>query len=186
MNIVFKKIYHWKKQLTFTVVSGMLVTLFVWFNPRTASNEKHDSIIGRWSFDYSRIQSGITELSNGKTTYYSTGKYNVVGNITYKWNENIIAYRIDGAGKWDVYDNRLIVSLEDMKSIPTKIIYSGKAYKESEIALLKKLDFPSLEKIMAKGKSQSYIIKKRDDDKLNLEVDNLYGDDFNIELTREK
>lgn len=190
MRAVYEMILNWKKQLTFTVVLGLLVSLFIWWNPRSVSDERTDAIVGRWSFDYARTQSGLTEAIKGKTTYYSTGKYNVIGDITYKWtgdgHHNLITYKTDGAGTWKVYDKNLIISLEDMKSYPVRLKISGKEYDNSGIELLKKLDFPSPEKIMAKGKSQSYVIKKQDAIQISLEVDNPYGDNFEITLIKDE
>lgn len=189
MRTIYEKVLNWKKQLTFTVVLGLAVSLIIWWNPRSISDERTDAIVGRWSFDYERTQSGLTEAIKGKTTYFSTGKYNVIGNITYKWlqdgHHNFIKYRIDGAGSWKVYDKDLIIALEDMKSNPIKLKLSGKEYSDSEMAILRSLDFPSPEKTMAKGKSQSYVIKKQDENQVDLEVDNPYGDNFEIIMIKD-
>lgn len=39
---------------------------------------------------------------------------------------------------------------------------------------------------MAKGKSQSYVIKKQDAIQISLEVDNPYGDNFEITLIKDE
>lgn len=63
---------------------------------------------------------------------------------------------------------------------------SGKEYSDSEMALLRTLDFPSLEKTMAKGKSQSYLINGQSEEKIILEADNPYGDNFEIIMFKDK
>lgn len=190
MRAIYEKVLNWKKQLTFTVVLGLFVSLIIWWNPRSISDERTDAIVGRWSFDYARTQAGLTESIKGKTTYYSTGKYNVIGDITYQWqkdgNQNFLTFRTDGAGSWNIYDKKLIVSLEDMKSNPIKMKVSGKEYSDSEMALLRTLDFPSPEKTMAKGKSQSYLINGQSEEKIILEADNPYGDNFEIIMFKDK
>lgn len=190
MRAIYEKILDWKKQLTFTFVLGLVISLVIWWNPRSISDERTDAIVGRWSFDYARTQSGFTEEIKGKTTYYSTGKYNVIGDITYKWlkdgHRNFITYRTDGAGGWKIYNKNLIISLEDMKSNPIKLIVSGKEYSDSEMAILRSLDFPSPEKTMAKGKSQSYVIIEQSEKQIILEADNPYGDDFKINMTKDE
>lgn len=190
MRAVCEKILDWKKQLSFAVVLGLIVSLIIWWNPRSASDERTDDIVGRWSFNYARTQSGLTEVIKGKTTYYSTGKYNVIGDITYQWlqdgHQNSLTYRTDGAGSWKIYDKNLIISLEDMKSNPIKMKVSGKEYSDSEMAILRSLDFPSPEKTMAKGKSQSYVINEQSEKQIILEVDNPYGDNFEIIMIKDE
>jgi hypothetical protein len=189
MRAVYEKILDWKKQLSFAVVLGIIVSLIIWWNPRSASDERTDDIVGRWSFNYARTQSGLTEAIKGKTTYYSTGKYNVIGDITYQWlqdgHQNSLTYRTDGAGSWKIYDKNLIISLEDMKSYPIRFHVSGKDYDGEDITILKQLDFPSPDKTMAKGKSQLYFIQSHSNDRVKLEVDNPYGGNFSIELIKD-
>lgn len=170
MRVIYERLLNWKKQLSFVVVLSLVLPLITWWYPRLVSDERTDDIVGRWSFNYATTQSGLTVGIKGKTTYYSTGKYNVIGDIIYKWlqddHQNFITYKTDGAGSWKVYDKNFIISLEDMKSIPIKIKVSGKEYSDAEIAILRNFDLPSPENIMVKGKSQSYVIKEQSGKKL--------------------
>ncbi|WP_455851713.1 hypothetical protein [Pantoea endophytica] len=190
MRAIYERLLNWKKQLSFVVVLSLVLPLTTWWYPRLVSDERTDDIVGRWSFDYATTQSGLTVEIKGKTTYYSTGKYNVIGNIIYKWlqddHQNFITYRTDGAGSWKVYDKNLIISLEDMKSIPIKIKFSGKECSDAQIAMLRNFDLPSPEKTMAKGKSQSYVIKEQSGKQINLEADNPYGDNFEIIMVKDE
>lgn len=108
---------------------GIIATVFAiyaYYNPTAPTTQRYDSIVGSWLSDYSYTAKGNTVRVNGRTTFFSNGKYNFHGSISldsYASGDHIfIDYLSDGAGDWELYENELITSLNSMKSRPVKLI----------------------------------------------------------------
>lgn len=105
-------------------------------------------------------------------------------------NDNFfITYRINGAGEWEIHDQELVISLNNLKSNPDKIIYNGEEVDLQNLSLVEKFTnkkFPVVEDMMAKGASQSYQIIIDNKNYKKLDVINPFGNNFNMEMYREK
>ena len=94
---------------------GIIATAFAiyaHYNPTSPSTQWYDCIVGSWLSDYSYTVKVNTVRVNGKTTFFSNGKYNFHGSISIDSNAPgdhiLIDYLSDGAGDWELYDNELI------------------------------------------------------------------------------
>ncbi|EIF9757518.1 hypothetical protein HRJ04_004903 [Escherichia coli] len=105
-------------------------------------------------------------------------------------NDNLfVSYRVNGAGEWQINDKELVISLNNLKSNPDKIIYNGEKIDLDNLSLLEKLTnkkFPAVEDMLAKGASQSYRIIIDNHNYKKLDVINPFGNNFNMEMYREK
>ncbi|WP_226020270.1 hypothetical protein [Serratia symbiotica] len=173
-----------------------LYAIYFGFYPNAPDMQRKDDIIGTWrSFEsYSYADQGITVSSTLKISYFSNGKYNVSGELSYRSdkinNANLfISYKINGAGEWEIHKQELVISLNNLKSNPDKIIYNGEKIDLDNLSLLEKLTnkkFPAVEDMMAKGASQSYRIIIDNKNYKKLDVINPFGNNFNMEMYREK
>lgn len=173
-----------------------LYAIYFGFYPNAPDMQRKDDIIGTWrSFDsYSYADQGIIVSSKLKTSYFSNGKYNVSGEMSYKSdktnNANLyVSYLINGAGEWQINDKELVISLNNLKSNTNKIIYNGEKIELDNLSLLEKLTnkkFPAVEDMLAKGASQSYRIIIDNHNYKKFDVINPFGNNFNMEIYREK
>ncbi|XXD08396.1 hypothetical protein ACMYSN_20145 [Klebsiella sp. R445] len=167
-------------------IAGICTYLF----PNTPDAHKSDDIIGTWTSDYSYDNGGIIVRTNGNTSYFSNGKYNVNADMSFQPDSTtIITFAINGAGEWSIHDNELITTLNTLKSTPTNMVYKGKVLRSQDFDILERISnqkIKTIEDFTASGASQSYIIKNDDHDKKLLEGINPFGKNFNIEMYRKK
>ncbi|WP_323093195.1 hypothetical protein [Klebsiella variicola] len=173
-----------------------LYAIYFGFYPNAPDMQRKDDIIGTWrSFDsYSYADQGIIVSSKLKTSYFSNGKYNVSGEMSYRTdkinNDNLfVSYRVNGTGEWQFNDKELVISLNNLKSNPNKIIYNGEEVDLQNLSLVEKFTnkkFPAVEDMMADGASQSYRIIIDNHNYKKFDVINPFGKNFNIEMYREK
>lgn len=157
---------------------------------------RKDDIIGTWTtnYSYSYDEKRIVVFVKGKTSYSSNGKYNVSGKMSYKAdkinNSDIyVSYLVNGAGEWEINDNELVISLNNLKSTPEKIIYNGESVDLKDLSLLENIThkkFPAVEDMIANGASQSYRVIIDNHNYKKLDAINPFGNNFNIEMFREK
>ena len=187
-----KKITKQTKNTIFIVAA--LVGICSYIFPRSPDTQKTDDIVGVWTSDYSYGTQSVLAGVNVRTSYFSNGKYNVNGRMTFKIdNANgktaLIEYYVSGAGEWVLHDKELIATLSSLKSIPARIVSDGKDFDIQDLELLENImrkKFPNNEESMAPGTSQSYIIKNDSHNQKLLEVINPFGNNFDITITREK
>ncbi|EAB4095802.1 hypothetical protein D6F66_26270, partial [Salmonella enterica] len=172
---------------------GIIATAFAiyaHYNPTSPSTQRYDSIVGSWLSDYSYTVKGNTVRVNGKTTFFSNGKYNFHGSISidsYALGDHIfIDYLSDGAGDWQLYDNELITSLNSLKTKPMKLVLNSKDLDPLKIEVINNKKLPTIEENMADGKNQSYKIIKSSKSQLTLEVINEIGSNFNLNMQKAK
>ncbi|EDB6599789.1 hypothetical protein AHR24_24005 [Salmonella enterica subsp. diarizonae] len=105
-------------------------------------------------------------------------------------NTNLfVSYRVNGAGEWQINDKELVISLNNLKSTPNKIIYNGEEVDLQNLSLVEKFTnkrFPAVEDMMADGASQSYQIIIDNHNYKKLDAINPFGNNFNMEMYREK
>lgn len=176
--------------------AGSLFGIYSYFFPHPPDMHRKDDIIGTWTtnYSYSYDEKRIVVFVKGKTSYFSNGKYNVSGKMSYKAdkinNSNIyVSYLVNGAGEWEINDKELVISLNNLKSTPEKIIYNGESVDLKDLSLLENIThkkFPAVEDMMANGASQSYRLIIDEHNYKTLDVINPFGRDFNIEMYREK
>ncbi|EKN6046506.1 hypothetical protein IV436_25450 [Rahnella sp. LAC-M12] len=100
-----------------------------------------------------------------------------------------VSYLVNGAGEWEINNKELVISLNNLKSTPEKIIYNGENIDLKNLSLLENIThkkFPVVEDMMANGASQSYRLIIDEHNYKTLDVVNPFGKDFNIEMYREK
>ncbi|EQA0531508.1 hypothetical protein AWD87_004450 [Escherichia coli] len=172
---------------------GIIATAFAiyaHYNPTSPSTQRYASIVGRWLSDYSYTVKGNTVRVNGKTTFFSNGKYNFHGSISidsYAPGDHIfIDYLSDGAGDWQLYDNELITSLNSLKTKPMKLVLNDKVLDPLKIEVINNKKLPTIEENMADGKNQSYKIIKSSKSQLTLEVINEIGSNSNLNMKKTK
>lgn len=172
---------------------GIIATAFAvyaYYNPTSPSTQRYDSIVGSWLSDYSYTVKGNTVRVNGKTTFFSNGKYNFHGSISidsYASSDHIfIDYLSDGAGDWELYDNELITSLNSLKTKPIKLILNNEDLDPLKIEVITNKKLPTIEENMADGKNQSYQIISSSNSQLTLEVINEIGSDFKLNMKKTK
>lgn len=105
-------------------------------------------------------------------------------------NDNLfVSYRVNGAGEWQFNGKELVISLNNLKSNPNKIIYNGEDVDLHNLSLVEKFTnkkFPAVEDMMADGASQSYRIIIDNHNYKKFDVINPFGKNFNMEMYREK
>ncbi|ACS86727.1 MULTISPECIES: hypothetical protein [Enterobacterales] len=168
---------------------GIIATAFAiyaHYNPTSPSTQRYDSIVGSWLSDYSYTVKGNTVRVNGKTTFFSNGKYNFHGSISidsYAPGDHIfIDYLSDGAGDWQLYDNELITSLNSLKTKPMKLVLNNKDLDPLKIEVVNNKKLPTIEESMADGKNQAYKIIQTTKSQLTLEVINEIGNNFKFNM----
>ncbi|WP_243746749.1 hypothetical protein [Yersinia pseudotuberculosis] len=176
--------------------AGSLFGIYSYFFPNAPDMHRKDDIIGTWTtnYSYSYDEKRIVVFVKGKTSYFSNGKYNVSGKMSYKAdkinNSDIyVSYLVNGAGEWEINDKELVISLNNLKSTPEKIIYNGESVDLKNLSLLENIThkkFPAVEDMMANGTSQSYRLIIDEHNYKIFDVINPFGKDFNIEMYREK
>lgn len=170
-------------------VCGIIATAFAiyaHYNPTSPSTQRYDSIVGSWLSDYSYTVKGNTVRVNGKTTFFSNGKYNFHGSISidsYAPGDHIfIDYLSDGAGDWQLYDNELTTSLNSLKTKPMKLVLNNKDLDPLKIEVVNNKKLPTIEESMADGKNQAYKIIQTTKSQLTLEVINEIGNNFKFNM----
>lgn len=176
--------------------AGSLFGIYSFFFPNPPDMHRKDDIIGTWTtnYSYSYDNNGIVVSVKDKTSYFSNGKYNVSGKISYtadKINDSdiYVSYLVNGAGEWEINNKELVISLNNLKSTPEKIIYNGGNVDLKNLSALENIThkkFPVVEDMMANGASQSYRVIIDEHNYKTLDVINPFGRDFNIEMYREK
>ncbi|HFN7619268.1 hypothetical protein AB2F15_05330 [Escherichia coli] len=168
---------------------GIIATAFAiyaHYNPTSPSTQRYDSIVGSWLSDYSYTVKGNTVRVNGKTTFFSNGKYNFHGSISidsYALGDHIfIDYLSDGAGDWQLYDNELTTSLNSLKTKPMKLVLNNKDLDPLKIEVVNNKKLPTIEESMADGKNQAYKIIQTTKSQLTLEVINEIGNNFKFNM----
>ncbi|HDY9249636.1 TPA: hypothetical protein RRJ12_002162 [Klebsiella pneumoniae] len=168
---------------------GIIATAFAiyaHYNPTSPSTQRYDSIVGSWLSDYSYTVKGNTVRVNGKTTFFSNGKYNFHGSISidsYAPGDHIfIDYLSDGAGDWQLYDNELITSLNSLKTKPMKLVLNNKDLDPLKIEVVNNKKLPTIDESMADGKNQAYKIIQTTKSQLTLEVINEIGNNFKFNI----
>ncbi|CAM7185240.1 TPA: hypothetical protein ACQ8OZ_000173 [Klebsiella pneumoniae] len=168
---------------------GIIATAFAiyaHYNPTSPSTQRYDSIVGSWLSDYSYTVKGNTVRVNGKTTFFSNGKYNFHGSISidsYAPGDHIfIDYLSDGAGDWQLYDNELITSLNSLKTKPMKLVLNNKDLDPLKIEVVNNKKLPTIDESMADGKNQAYKIIQTTKSQLTLEVINEIGNNFKFNM----
>ncbi|HHT0991268.1 TPA: hypothetical protein ACTYAY_003131 [Enterobacter roggenkampii] len=168
---------------------GIIATAFAiyaHYNPTSPSTQRYDSIVGSWLSDYSYTVKGNTVRVNGKTTFFSNGKYNFHGSISidsYAPGDHIfIDYLSDGAGDWQLYDNELITSLNSLKTKPMKLVLNNKDLDPLKIEVINNKKLPTIEESMADGKNQAYKVIQTTKSQLTLEVINEIGNNFKFNM----
>ncbi len=176
--------------------AGSLFGIYSYFFPNAPDMHRKDNIIGTWTtnYSYSYNEKRIVVFVKGKTSYFSNGKYNVSGKMSYKAdkinNSDIyVSYLVNGAGEWEINNKELVISLNNLKSTPEKIIYNGESVDLKDLSLLENIThkkFPAVEDMMANGASQSYRVIIDNHNYKKLDAINPFGNNFNIEMFREK
>ncbi|MBL4502692.1 hypothetical protein [Klebsiella pneumoniae] len=168
---------------------GIIATAFAiyaHYTPTSPSTQRYDSIVGSWLSDYSYTVKGNTVRVNGKTTFFSNGKYNFHGSISidsYAPGDHIfIDYLSDGAGDWQLYDNELITSLNSLKTKPMKLVLNNKDLDPLKIEVVNNKKLPTIDESMADGKNQAYKIIQTTKSQLTLEVINEIGNNFKFNM----
>ncbi|ENI6243625.1 hypothetical protein ABZK97_001493 [Escherichia coli] len=168
---------------------GIIATAFAiyaHYNPTSPSTQRYDSIVRSWLSDYSYTVKGNTVRVNGKTTFFSNGKYNFHGSISidsYAPGDHIfIDYLSDGAGDWQLYDNELITSLNSLKTKPMKLVLNNKDLDPLKIEVINNKKLPTIEESMADGKNQAYKVIQTTKSQLTLEVINEIGNNFKFNM----
>lgn len=171
-------------------IIATVFAIYVYYNPITPTSQRYDSILGSWLSDYSYTVKGNTVRINGKTTFFSTGKYNFHGSISidsYALGDHIfIDYLSDGAGDWELYDSELITSLNSLKTKPIKLVLNNEDFDPMKIEMISNKNLPTIEESMANGKNQAYKIISSSNSKLTLEVINGIGSNFKLNMQRTK
>lgn len=169
-------------------LSDGLLSIYSHFFPTTSDTQKHDIIVGSWNTDYSYSGSGVTISIDGVTTYFSNGKYNFHGFTTISGETGEESFSLtsltDAAGTWDLYDKELIISQNDIKSLPSKLFMNGKDLDPKYVERVTHQELPRIGSDMANGKSQSYKILSYNDNTIELEVINTVGENFKTIITR--
>lgn len=168
---------------------GIIATAFAiyaYYNPTSPSTQRYDSIVGSWLSDYSYTVKGNTVRVNGKTTFFSNGKYNFHGSISidsYAPGDHIfIDYLSDGAGDWELYDNELITSLNSLKAKPMKLVLNNEDLDPVKIEMINNKKLPTIEEEMANGKTQAYKVVRATNNRLTVEVINETGRNFKFDM----
>lgn len=172
---------------------GIIATAFAiyaYYNPTAPTTQRYDSIVGSWLSDYSYTVKGIIVRVNGKTTFFSNGKYNFHGSISIDSNAPgdhiFIDYLSDGAGEWELYDSELITSLNSLKTKPIKLVLNNEDLDPLKIEAINNKKLPTIEEKMANGKNQAYKIIKSSNSQLTLEVINEIGSNFKLNMKKTK
>lgn len=171
-------------------IIGTIFAIYSHYNPTAPNTQRYDSIVGSWLSDYSYTENGNTVRVNGKTTFFSNGKYNFHGSISIDSNASdnhiFIDYLSDGAGDWELYENELITSLNSMKSRPVKLISNNEEIDPLTVEMINNKKLPTIEDDMADGKNQAYKIMKSQKTQLTLEVINEIGSNFKFNMEKAK
>lgn len=175
---------------------GVFYGIYFGYFPNAPDIHRKEDIIGTWATNgsYSYDEQGVIVSTKARTSYFSNGKYNVSGEMSYRSdkinNVNLfISYRVNGAGEWQINDKELVISLNNLKSAPNKIIYNGEEVDIQNIYLVEKLTnkkFPAVEDMMADGASQSYQIIIDNHNYKKLDVINPFGENYSIQMYRVK
>lgn len=167
---------------------GSCLGIYRAFFPLPSDTQRHEIIIGSWNTKYSYSGNGVTFSLSGVDTYFSNGKYNFHGYTTISGGTGEESFSLtsltDAAGTWDIYDKELIISQNDIKSLPTKVFMNGKDLDPKYVERATSLELPRIGSDMANGKSQSYKILYYNDRVIELEVINPYGENFKTTITR--
>ncbi|MDT8849674.1 hypothetical protein RN053_04190 [Pantoea dispersa] len=187
-----KKIAFLKTLGVMGSLCGIIATAFAiyaHYNPTGPSTQRHDNIMGSWLSDYSYTEKGNTVRVNGKTTFFSNGKYNFHGNISINSSASgkdiFIDYLSDGAGDWELYDKELITSLNSLKTRPVKLVFNNLEVDPIKMEMINNKKLPTIEDDMANGKNQAYKITKHTEGQLTLEVINETGNNFKFTMKKE-
>lgn len=158
------------------------------FYPIPLDTQRHEIIVGSWNTSYSYYGSGVTFGLKGVTTYFSNGKYNFHGLTSVSSGEGKETFSLisstDAAGTWDIYDKEIIISQNDIKSEPLKLVMNGEDLDPKYVERVTQQKLPRIGSEMANGKSQAYKILSYNPTAIELEVINTVGDNFNTTLTR--
>ncbi|MEN4701639.1 hypothetical protein [Pantoea agglomerans] len=171
-------------------IIATVFAIYVYYNPITPTSQRYDSMVGSWLSDYSYTVKGNTVRINGKTTFFSNGKYNFHGSISinsYALGDHIfIDYLSDGAGDWELNDSELITSLNSLKTKPIKLVLNNEDLNPLKLEMINNRKLPTIEENMANGKSQAYKILTSTNNRLILEVINEIGSNFELNMQKTK
>ncbi|WP_426785473.1 hypothetical protein ACP3TB_05525 [Rahnella variigena] len=177
-------------------VTAALYGVYFGFYPNSPNMKRKDDIIGTWTtnYSYSYNDKGIIVTVKDKTSYFSNGKYNISGKMSYQAGEIntpdiYVSYLINGAGEWVINDKELVISLNNLKSTPEKFIYKGESIELKNLFPSENITHkkpPRFEDMIANGASQSYKILIDKHNSKTLEIINPFGKNFNIIIYREK
>jgi len=167
-------------------IIATVFAIYVYYNPITPTSQRYDSIVGSWLSDYSYTVKGNTIRINGKTTFFSNGKYNFHGSISinsYALGDHIfIDYLSDGAGEWEQYDSELITTLNSLKTKPIKLVLNNEDIDPLKIEVINNKKLPTIEEEMANGKNQAYKVVRATNNRLTVEVINEIGKNFKFDM----
>lgn len=167
---------------------GSCLGIYRAFVPLSSDTQRHEIIIGNWNTKYSYSGNGVTFSLSGVDTYFSNGKYNFHGYTTISGGSGEKSFSLtsltDAAGTWDIYDKELIISQNDIKSLPTKLFINGQYLDPKYVERVTSQELPRIGSDMANGKSQSYKILSYNDNAIELEVINTVGENFKTTITR--
>ncbi|MBK0093437.1 hypothetical protein [Erwinia sp. S59] len=188
---MFKSVLSsWKRTLTLGFILSNGFGLYYHLHPTAPNSEISGNLIGDWRVDYQYGYGELSERVIGITSYFANGKYNFSGDLIIKGGRagNIVevTYHSDAAGTWVRYDNKIITSLDNMKSFPTMVQLNGK---EMPKEIIEKSDgmkkyYP--EDIRATGKNQQYQVVEERTNSITLRTINPYGMDFDSVIKRVK
>ncbi|WNK72550.1 MULTISPECIES: hypothetical protein [Pantoea] len=189
-----KKASLYSKALAVTgslcAIIATVFAIYAYYNPITPTSQRYDSIVGSWLSDYSYTVKGNTVRVNGKTTFFSNGKYNFHGSISidsYVLGDHIIIdYLSDGAGDWELYESELITSLNSLKTKPIKLVLNNEDLNPLKLEVINNRKLPTIEENMANGKNQAYKILTSSNNRLTLEVINEIGSNFELNMQKTK
>ncbi|MCD2357895.1 hypothetical protein LQK91_15890 [Pantoea sp. MHSD4] len=97
-----------------------------------------------------------------------------------------VTYHSDATGTWVRYDNKIITSMDNMKSFPIKLQLNGKEIPKEIIEKSEAMKKYYPEDVRATGKNQQYEVVEERKDSITFRTINPYGSNFDSLMKRVK
>jgi len=190
MNMFKSVLSSWKRTLTLSFILSNGLGLYYYLHPTEPNSEISGNLIGDWRVDYQYGYGEFSERVTGITSYFANGKYNFSGDLIIEGGDSgnmvKVTYHSDAAGSWVRYDNKIITSLDNMKSFPIRFQLNGKEMPKEIIEKSEAMKKHYPEDVRAIGKNQQYELVEERKNSITFRTFNPYGSDFDSVMERVK
>ena len=189
MNMFKSVLSGWKRTFTLSFILSNGFGVYCYLHPTEPSSEISGNLIGDWRVDYQYGYGEYSERVTGITSYFANGKYNFSGKLIVEGGAGDmvkVTYHSDATGTWVRYDNKIITSMDNMKSFPIMVQLNGKEIPKEIIEKSEAMKKYYPEDVRATGKNQQYEVVEERKNAITFRTINPYGSNFDFLMKRVK